>query len=80
MYQIDRTQEAMAYFELAKAILDYELGGHHERSLTAAQNMKKCSRTVLNIKPEFQQLWTTAVIDPVPKKGKKGKKKKKKKK
>lgn len=35
----------------------------------------KSNRTVLNIKPVFRQLWTTAVPHPCPK----GKKKKKKK-
>jgi hypothetical protein len=35
---------------------------------------------VLNIKPEFRQLWKTAVPHPAPKKGKKKKKKGKKKK
>jgi hypothetical protein len=41
----------------------------------------KAKRTVLDIKPEFRQLWTTALPHPAPKgkKGKKGGKKKKKK-
>jgi hypothetical protein len=34
----------------------------------------------MSINPEFQGLWTTAVVDPVPKKGKKKKKGRKKKK
>ena len=36
----------------------------------------KAKRTVLDIKPEFRQLWTTALPHPAPKakKGKKGKK------
>ena len=39
----------------------------------------KAKRTVLDIKPEFRQLWTTALPHPAPK-TKKGKKKKGKKK
>jgi hypothetical protein len=35
----------------------------------------KSKRTVLDIKPEFRQLWTTALPHPAPK-SKKGKKKK----
>ena len=40
----------------------------------------KSKRTVLGIKPEFKQLWTTALPHPAPKskKKKKGKGKKKK--
>lgn len=40
----------------------------------------KSKRTVLNIKPEFRQLWTTALPHPAPKGGKKKKKGKGKKK
>jgi len=48
--------------------------------LTAARNINKAGRTVLDIKPEYRQLWMTAVPNPAPKskkakKGKKGKKK-----
>jgi hypothetical protein len=39
----------------------------------------KSKRTVLDIKPQFKQLWTTALPHPAPK-SKKGKKKGKKKK
>jgi hypothetical protein len=39
----------------------------------------KGKRTVLDIKPQFRQLWTTALPHPAPK-SKKGKKKKGKKK
>ena len=39
----------------------------------------KSKRTVLDIKTQFRQLWTTALPHPAPK-GKKGKKKKGKKK
>lgn len=79
MFMLERNEEAKAYFELAQAILECELGPHHERSLTAARNVKKVNKTVLNITPHFRPLWTTAVPHPCPK-TKKGKKKKGKKK
>mmetsp|Transcript_4956 Transcript_4956/g.6364 ORF Transcript_4956/g.6364 Transcript_4956/m.6364 type:complete len:170 (+) Transcript_4956:313-822(+) len=75
MYMLERNQEAKAYFELSAAILESELGPHHERTLTANKNITKSSRTVLDIKPEFKPLWMTAVPHPNPK-TKKGKKKK----
>ena len=75
MFMLERNQEAMAYFELAFAILECELGPHHERSLTAQRNVMKTKRTVLDRKPEFRQLWTTAVPHPCPKTKKKKKKK-----
>ena len=53
MYQLERNQEANAYFELAFAILEFELGPNHERTLTVGRNLKKIKRTVLNIVPEF---------------------------
>jgi hypothetical protein len=34
MFQIDRNEEATAYFDLAYAILECELGSHHERAMT----------------------------------------------
>ena len=34
MYMLERNQEALAYFELAEAILECELGPDHERTLT----------------------------------------------
>jgi hypothetical protein len=34
MNLLGRMREANAYFELSKAILECELGAHHERSLT----------------------------------------------
>ena len=81
MFMLERNQEAKAYFELAQAIFDCELGPQHERTLTAGRNIKKVDKTDLGIVPEFRPLWTTAVPDPAPKgkkkkKGKKGKKKK----
>ena len=78
----DRNQEALAFFELAEAIFEVELGSQHERTLTASRNISKAKRTVLDVKPEYPQLWSFAAINPNPKltkkkKGKKGKKKKK---
>lgn len=81
MYMLERNQECKAYFELANAIMDAELGPNHERTLTTYRNVDKSKRTVLDIKPQFRMLWTTAVPHPAPaaskkKKGKKGKGKK----
>lgn len=80
MYMLERNPEAKAYFELAYAIFDCELGPQHERTLTAERNIKKSDRTVLGIKPEYKALWYTAIPHPVPKGGKKKKKGKGKKK
>ena len=77
MYILERNQETKAYFELAYAIQEEELGPNHERVLTSKRNLLKAERTVLGIVPQFRQLWTTAVPHPAPsKKKKKGKKKK----
>jgi len=35
MYLLERNQESLAYFELAQAILECELGPSHERTMTA---------------------------------------------
>ena len=56
--------------------MEAELGPNHERVLTANRNVLKANRTVLNIVPQFRNLWTTAVPHPAPSKGKKKKKKK----
>ena len=37
MYMLERNQESKAYFELASAIMDAELGPHHERTLTVSK-------------------------------------------
>ena len=81
MFMLERNEEAKAYFELANAILECELGPHHERTLTSARNINKIKRTDLGIVPEYRPLWTTALPHPCPKgkkKKKKGKGKKKK--
>ena len=36
MYMLERNQESMAYFELAHAILECELGPNHERTMTVS--------------------------------------------
>lgn len=81
MYMLERNQESKAYFELSNAIMDAELGPQHERTLTTKRNLLKADRTFLDVKPEFRQIWETAMYHPCPppskkKKGKKGKKKK----
>ena len=76
MFMLERNEEAKAYFELANAILECELGPQHERTLTSARNIKKVNRTVLGIVPEYRPLWTTALDHPNPKAKKKKKKKK----
>ena len=77
---LDRNQEAYAYFELASAIFEVELGSQHERTLTATRNILKANRTIFNVKPEYRPLWSFAARQPGPKLGKKKKKKKGKKK
>lgn len=49
MYMLERNQECKAYFELANAIFEAELGPNHERTLTSFRNKKKSQRTVLDI-------------------------------
>jgi hypothetical protein len=36
MYMLERNQECLAYFELAEAILECELGPSHERTMTVS--------------------------------------------
>jgi tetratricopeptide (TPR) repeat protein len=49
MFMLERNQEAKAYFELANAIFECELGYEHERTLTTKRNLKKVERSVLDI-------------------------------
>ena len=51
MFFLERNQECKAYFELANAIMEAELGCNHERTLTSSRNLIKASRTALNIVP-----------------------------
>ena len=39
MYMLERFQESRAVHELANAIMEAELGQHHERTLTTARNL-----------------------------------------
>ena len=78
MYVLERNQECRAYFELATAIMDAELGPHHERTLTTARNVEKARRLYLDVQPEYRFLWKTYMHHPCPPKGKKKKKGKKK--
>lgn len=79
MYQIQRFKEALIYFELANAIIDCHLGPQHERTLLTQRNFTNAKKISSNMPPEFQTLWTTAVLNPYPEKKKKKKKGKKKK-
>lgn len=72
MFYLERNQECKAYFELANAIMDAELGPNHERTLTTARNILKSNKTVLDVKAEYRFLWTTYI----PTMGGGGKKKK----
>ncbi|KAL4481373.1 hypothetical protein ABPG72_010526 [Tetrahymena utriculariae] len=78
MFMLERNHESLAYFKLAEAVFEAELGPFHNRTSTAARNIKKCEKgQFLNI-PQYRTLWETYENDPYPKKGKKkGKKKKK---
>ena len=77
MFYLERNQECKAYFELANAIMDAELGPSHERTLTTARNILKSNKTVLDVKAEYRFLWSTYIPIMGGKAGKKGGKKKK---
>lgn len=79
MFYLERNQECKAYFELANAIMEAELGPNHERTLTTARNIQKSNKTVLDVKAEYRFLWST-YIPTLGGKKKKGKSKKGKKK
>jgi hypothetical protein len=53
MMMLERNQEGKAYFELANAILECELGPQHERTLTSKRNINKVNKCVLGVVPEF---------------------------
>jgi len=80
MFMCERNPEAKAYFELAEAINECELGPQHERTLACRRNSSKINRTVLDVVPEYRPMWYAALPHPMPKGGKKKKKKGKKKK
>eukprot|EP00826_Nyctotherus_ovalis_P036584 TRINITY_DN3259_c0_g2_i6.p1 TRINITY_DN3259_c0_g2~~TRINITY_DN3259_c0_g2_i6.p1 ORF type:complete len:516 (+),score=189.72 TRINITY_DN3259_c0_g2_i6:683-2230(+) len=79
MLALGRYQEANAYFLLAHAILQMELGPMHERTMTAFQNIEKTKRMPLVPAPEYKQPWNIFVLDrcPIKKRGAKKKKGKK---
>lgn len=54
MFTLGRNEEAKAYFELADAIFECELGPNHERTLTSSRNILKIGRTNLNHVPEYR--------------------------
>jgi tetratricopeptide (TPR) repeat protein len=39
MYMLERNEEGKAYFQLANAILDMELGPNHERTITVSKQL-----------------------------------------
>jgi hypothetical protein len=43
MFMLERSHEAIAYFKLAEAVFHAELGPYHNRTLTAARNVRKCN-------------------------------------
>ena len=53
MMMLERNQEGKAYFELANAILECELGPQHERTLTSKRNINKVNKCALGVVPEF---------------------------
>lgn len=77
MFMLERNQEAMAYFKLAEAVFEAELGPYHNRTSTASRNITKCQKAYFNNIPEFKMLWTAYEDDPYKKKPKKKGKKKK---
>jgi tetratricopeptide (TPR) repeat protein len=78
MFMLERNNEAIAYFKIAHAIFECELGNFHNRTLTAARNIKKAEKGAFKNIPEFKTLWENYEEDPFKKKKKKKDKKKKK--
>lgn len=54
-------------------MLDTELGPHHERTMTARNNLKKISHGTFENKPEFRKFWEVFEEDKFEKKKKKKK-------
>lgn len=44
MHMLERNHEALAYFKLAEAVFEAELGPYHNRTSTAARNIKKSEK------------------------------------
>jgi len=65
---LGRSQEALAYFKIAQAILECELGNCHTRSLTATGNIAKCEKEYFENVPSYKFLWATYESDQFSKK------------
>lgn len=50
-FMLGRSQEALGYIEIAEVVLDTELGPHHERTMTARNNLKKVTRGTFDNQP-----------------------------
>lgn len=48
---LGRSQEALGYIEIAEVVLDTELGPHHERTMTARNNLKKITHGTFENQP-----------------------------
>lgn len=72
-----RFLEANAYFKLAQAIFELELGPYHYRTRTAGENLEKSKQFDFLKEPEYKPLWQILAKDKLPKGAKKKKKKKK---
>ena len=48
MFRLERNLESKAYFEIAHAIMNTELGQHHERTLITGRNVKKMERGTID--------------------------------
>ena len=56
-FMLRRSQESLGYVEIAEAVLDTELGSHHERTMTSRNNFKKISRGTFDNQPAFRKFW-----------------------
>ena len=63
----------MGYVEIAEAVLDTELGSHHERTMTSRNNFKKISRGTFVNQPALRKFWEVFEEDQFEKKKKKKK-------
>ena len=56
-FMLRRSQEALGYIEIAEAVLDTELGPHHERTMTSRSNLKKLCQGTFDNQPAFRKFW-----------------------
>lgn len=70
---LGRSQEALGYIEIAEVVLDTELGAHHERTMTARNNLKKITHGTFENQPQFRKFWEVFEEDKFQKKKKKKK-------